>query len=119
MRAHELAQRPSRLRAFATETAMPIDPSDPRLLRVAYARIRSLDGEFELFVRKLEIILGRSSSKQAADMQLGDNMNISRQHAKIAYDKASKSWLMTVSGKNGCTVNGRRQTSEYVQQDGG
>ena len=36
-------------------------------------------------------------------------MNISRQHAKIAYDKESKSWLMTVQGKNGLTVNGKKQ----------
>lgn len=47
-----------------------------------------------------------NSKSQAADLQLGDNMNISRQHAKIAYDKETKSWLMTVQGKNGCTVNG-------------
>ncbi len=72
---------PSDTRSEGNPTAfiMPIDPNDPRLQRVGYAKLVGQDLDLELFIRKLEIVLGRTSKSQSADVQLGDNMNISRQ----------------------------------------
>lgn len=89
---------------------MGLSPDDPRLGRVAYAKLQG-DG-LEYFIRKYEVVLGRKSKSTELDIVLGagpksfpsllqqlnfpscqhacvgDNMNISRQHAKIAYNFA-------------------------------
>ena len=44
--------------------------------------------------------MGRAS-KMPVDVSLGDNMNISRQHAKIVYSFDSRSFELIVMGKNG------------------
>lgn len=94
---------------------MGLSPDDPRLGTVAYAKLQG-DG-LEYFIRKYEVLLGRKSKSTELDIVLGacstvvlpaaipelpschhafvgDNMNISRQHAKIAYNFAL--------GKIGC-----------------
>ena len=53
-----------------------------------------------MYVRKFEVMMGRTS-KQPTDVALGDNMNISRQHAKIVYNFQSKAFELIVMGKNG------------------
>lgn len=98
-----------------------LSPDDPRLGRVAYAKLQG-DG-LEYFVRKYEVLLGRKSKSTELDIVLGaspknpppaaapstffmslscclgDNMNISRQHAKIAYNFAlGKALLCVASG---------------------
>ena len=48
-----------------------------------------LQGEgVEVYAKKTEIIIGRQSKSTNLDVVLGDNMNVSRQHAKIAYNPA-------------------------------
>jgi hypothetical protein len=55
---------------------MPISPDDPRLAKVAYAKI---EGEgIDVAVRKFEVVIGRNSKSTTLDVILGDNMNISR-----------------------------------------
>lgn len=141
---------------------MGLSPDDPRLGRVAYAKLQG-DG-LEYFVRKYEVLLGRKSKSTELDIVLGatpqnapllqhlphsvchchaclgDNMNISRQHAKIAYNFALGKALLcvapgcdaaqpvvdcevvtgvfelTVMGKNGVTVNGVLYTPSSAPQ---
>jgi hypothetical protein len=44
---------------------------------------------------RYEMILGRTS-KTPLDVSLGDNMNVSRQHARIAYNFERKQFELTV-----------------------
>lgn len=87
---------------------MTIDKSDPRLAKVAYAKIIG-DG-IEVYVRKLEIMIGRNSKSTTLDVILGENMNISRQHAKIVWNPSSRGFELIVMGKNGAHVNGTLYT---------
>ncbi|GAX81600.1 hypothetical protein CEUSTIGMA_g9028.t1 [Chlamydomonas eustigma] len=87
---------------------MPIDPDDPRIQKVAYAKL--LGEGIEVFIRKLEITLGRTTKSMPLDVVLGDNMNISRQHAKINYNLETRNFELSVMGKNGVSVNGTLYT---------
>lgn len=93
---------------------MGLSPDDPRLGTVAYAKLQG-DG-LEYFIRKYEVLLGRKSKSTELDIVLGDNMNISRQHAKIAYNFALGVFELTVMGKNGVTVNGILHTPSSAPQ---
>lgn len=93
---------------------MGLSADDPRVGRVAFAK---LQGEgLEYFVRKYEVLLGRKSKSTELDIVLGDNMNISRQHAKIAYNFQLGVFELTVMGKNGVTVNGVLHTPSSAPQ---
>jgi hypothetical protein len=87
---------------------MPIDPGDPRLQKVAYARI--VGEGIDVYVRKFEVMMGRTSKSTALDVVLGDNMNISRQHAKLVFNFETKNYELIVMGKNGAHVNGALYT---------
>lgn len=93
---------------------MGLSADDPRLGRVAFAKLQG-DG-LEYFVRKYEVLLGRKSKSTELDIVLGDNMNISRQHAKIAYNFSLGVFELTVMGKNGVTVNGILHTPSSAPQ---
>ncbi|DBB04401.1 hypothetical protein WJX77_002015 [Trebouxia sp. C0004] len=93
---------------------MGLSADDPRLGRVAFAKLQG-DG-LEYFVRKYEVWLGRKSKSTELDIVLGDNMNISRQHAKIAYNFSLGVFELTVMGKNGVTVNGILHTPSSAPQ---
>ncbi len=92
---------------------MTVDDNDPRIERCAFAKLQSVDGTFEYFIRKYEIVLGRNSKSAHADVVLGmcgtwhhkhhrehgthphthtqhsgENSNISRKHAVISYNFA-------------------------------
>lgn len=79
--------------------------ADPRLEQCGFAKIVWDDQEY--YVRKYEIVIGRKSKSSNLDIVLGDNMNISRQHAVIRYNFDRGSWELTVMGKNGVTVRSR------------
>lgn len=67
-------------------TNMVVTPDDPRLDRIGFAK---LHGEgIEVYAKKYEVIIGRRSKSTNLDIVLGDNMNVSRQHAKIVYSPA-------------------------------
>ena len=85
------------LSAHATEltTKMVIAPDDPRLGRVGFAKL--LGDGLELYAKKTEIIIGRQSKSTNLDVVLGENMNVSRQHAKIAYNSARGSLSLPCS----------------------
>lgn len=93
---------------------MGLSADDPRLGRVAFAKLQG-DG-LEYFIRKYEVLLGRKSKSTELDIVLGDNMNISRQHAKIAYNFSLGVFELTVMGKNGVTVNGILHTPSSAPQ---
>ena len=85
---------------------------DPRLPRCAFAK---LVGEgIEYYVRKYEIVLGRTSKTPQLDVALGENMNISRQHAKIVYNFERGAFELIVLGKNGVTVDNERGPALYT-----
>lgn len=71
---------------------MHISPDDPRLDRVGFAKL--LGDGVELYAKKTEIIIGRQSKSSNLDVVLGENMNVSRQHAKIAYNAARGSYAI-------------------------
>ena len=77
--------------------------------RTAFAAITSPDPghQKDLFlVRAQAVDLGRTSKDDPpSKCPLGDNMGISRQHARIAWDAAAGAWALTVQGKNGVCVN--------------
>ena len=74
---------------------MVIAPDDPRLDRCGFAK---LQGEgVEVYARKTEILIGRQSKSTARDVVLGENMNVSRQHAKIAYNPSKGMHLVHIS----------------------
>jgi hypothetical protein len=89
---------------------MPISSKDPRLQKCGFAKLQGEDVEF--YFKKYEIILGRRSKSTALDVVLGENMNISRQHAVIRYSFETKAWELVVQGKNGVTVNGNLFTPQ-------
>lgn len=93
---------------------MGLAADDPRIGRIAFAKLQG-DG-FEYFVRKYEVLLGRKSKSTELDIVLGDNMNISRQHAKITYNFDLGVFELTVMGKNGVTVNGVLHTPSSASQ---
>ena len=82
---------------------MIIGPDDPRLERCGFAK---LQGEgIELYAKKTEIIIGRQSKSTALDVVLGENMNVSRQHAKIAYNPSKGSMCAFTSVRRaGCML---------------
>ena len=114
---------------------MVVSHDDPRLDRVGFAK---LQGEgIEVYAKKYEVIIGRRSKNTNLDIILGDNMNVSRQHAKIVYSPARGDmvildacsceacfsyrvtmknfqcagvWELHVLGKNGVTVHGTLHT---------
>ena len=89
---------------------MPIAPDDPRLHKCGFVKLQGED--LEVYCKKYEIIIGRRSKSTALDVVLGDNMNISRQHAIIRYNFDTKAWELIVQGKNGVTVNGNLFTPQ-------
>mmetsp|Transcript_12400 Transcript_12400/g.21930 ORF Transcript_12400/g.21930 Transcript_12400/m.21930 type:complete len:190 (-) Transcript_12400:654-1223(-) len=81
---------------------------DPRIWGVGYARLYGKDVDY--VIRKHAIVLGRASKSGSTDVVLGDNMNISRAHAKITFNFVNKSFELTVLGKNGATVGSTQLT---------
>eukprot|EP00897_Mesotaenium_endlicherianum_P003431 jgi/Mesen1/3115/ME000184S02176 len=82
-------------------------PSDQTKLQAGFAKLKGED--FEFYMQRYSIILGRNSKKATVDFdlsQLGGGMNISRQHARIYYDFDAKGFFLEVLGKNGAYVEG-------------
>lgn len=67
---------------------MPVDQDDPRLARVAFAKcLGSCGGRpIEYYVRKYDVMLGRTNKAFEPDISLGDTKVVSRHHASIEYD---------------------------------
>mmetsp|Transcript_33367 Transcript_33367/g.55997 ORF Transcript_33367/g.55997 Transcript_33367/m.55997 type:complete len:144 (-) Transcript_33367:281-712(-) len=70
---------------------------------VGFAKLKGK--EFDFYIQKYTITLGRRSKSSNVDIALGDNMNLSRHHASIAYNFESGRWELVVHGKNGVTAN--------------
>lgn len=87
---------------------MPVTADDPRIARSGFA---VLQGEgIEYYVKKYEVVMGRTSKSTNLDIVLGDNMNISRQHATITYNFDIQAFELKVLGKNGVSVNNELYT---------
>ncbi|KAK9790762.1 hypothetical protein WJX73_008037 [Symbiochloris irregularis] len=90
-----------------------VSPDDPRIARCGFCRLEG-DGGLDFFAQRYEIALGRKSKSTHLDVVLGDNMNISRNHAKIVFREGVGGlpghWELEVLGKNGVTVNGTLHT---------
>lgn len=85
-----------------------------RITRVGFAKIDHtvMEGanlpapaQPTLYIRKYSVNLGRRSKSQDNDVDLGDSMNISRQHASICYNFQKGHWELFVKGKNGLFHN--------------
>lgn len=87
---------------------MPVSPDDPRIAKSGFALLKGQDMEY--YVKKYELVLGRNSKSTNLDVVLGENMNISRQHATIRYNFDLKVFELHVLGKNGVTVNNELYT---------
>ena len=53
-----------------------------------------------------QVSLGRRSKRESADVDLGDQMNVSRKHAVIRYSFERARFELQVLGKNGAFVKG-------------
>ena len=76
-------------------------------MEAGFAKLQGED--FEYYMQTYSIVLGRNSKKASVDVDLaglGGGMNISRHHAKIAYDFQRRRFVLEVLGKNGCFVEG-------------
>lgn len=82
-----------------------VGPSNAEVLVPAFAK---LQGEnFEYYMRKYSIMLGRNSKKMSVDVdlrKLGGGMTISRHHARIYYDFPFRCFALEVIGRNGCFI---------------
>mmetsp|Transcript_27938 Transcript_27938/g.33938 ORF Transcript_27938/g.33938 Transcript_27938/m.33938 type:complete len:178 (-) Transcript_27938:903-1436(-) len=80
---------------------------DHEASRVGFAKLKGKD--FEYFMQKYEVKLGRQSKSSQVDLVLGDErmMNISRHHASIIYNFDTRSFQLKVLGKNGVKVSNR------------
>ncbi|KAJ3688555.1 hypothetical protein LUZ61_017719 [Rhynchospora tenuis] len=88
-----------------TKTGANVGPGGDEAMKVGFAKLQ--DEDFEYYMQKYSIILGRNSKKSSVDVDLaslGGGMNISRHHARIFYDFPRKRFALEVIGKNGCTV---------------
>uniref|UniRef100_A0A061QN52 Forkhead-associated domain-containing family protein n=1 Tax=Tetraselmis sp. GSL018 TaxID=582737 RepID=A0A061QN52_9CHLO len=83
--------------------------TDPRVQQFGFAKLlgtANFPSPGYYIVKKYEIVLGRKSKSSNLDIVLGDNMNISRKHAKIVFNFAKGAFQLEVLGKNGVTVGG-------------
>ncbi|KAF3327724.1 SMAD/FHA domain-containing protein isoform 2 [Carex littledalei] len=82
-----------------------VGPSNAEVLVPAFAK---LQGEnFEYYMRKYSIMLGRNSKKKSVDLDLrdlGGGMGISRHHARIYYDFTFRCFALEVIGRKGCII---------------
>mmetsp|Transcript_4492 Transcript_4492/g.16122 ORF Transcript_4492/g.16122 Transcript_4492/m.16122 type:complete len:163 (-) Transcript_4492:389-877(-) len=72
--------------------------------RFGYAKLQWKNREF--FIQKRLIHLGRHSTNTDADVDLGEEMNLSRKHAAIRYNEEKETFELEVLGKNGAFVRG-------------
>ncbi|KAK9836684.1 hypothetical protein WJX74_005980 [Apatococcus lobatus] len=84
---------------------MTAAPADERIDKSGFALLKGEN--LEVYVKKYVIELGRRSKSATLDVVLGDNMNLSRQHAQILFDFEKGHWCISVLGKNGVSVNGK------------
>mmetsp|Transcript_20353 Transcript_20353/g.44540 ORF Transcript_20353/g.44540 Transcript_20353/m.44540 type:complete len:144 (-) Transcript_20353:192-623(-) len=70
---------------------------------VGFAKLKGKD--FDFYLQKYTITLGRRSKSSNVDIALGDNMNLSRHHASIIYNFERGCWELVVHGKNGVTAD--------------
>ena len=82
-------------------------------IEAGFAKLQGED--FEYYMQTYTIVLGRNSKKASVDVDLaglGGGMNISRHHARIAYDFQRRRFVLEVLGKNGCYVEGVHYSPE-------
>ena len=78
--------------------------------KFGFAKLRGKD--FEYYVKKYELTFGRKSKSKGADFCLGNNLNMSRQHARLHFAFERERWELEVIGKNGVHVNGELFTPD-------
>lgn len=78
--------------------------------KFGFAKLQGKD--FMYYVKKYEVSFGRKSKSKGADFCLGNNLNMSRQHARLQYSFERGQWEMEVIGKNGIFVNGELVTPD-------
>jgi len=71
------------------------------------ARLRGRD--FEYYMTKSRIVVGRDSSKGSVDINMGDHNFISRNHLEIVYQHSDKQFYISCGGKNGVFVGDHYQ----------
>lgn len=82
-----------------------VSPDDPRLPRVGFAHLYGASVDY--VVRKYDVLIGRSSKTSTVDVMLGDVKLLSREHARIRYDKAKgakRGWGGGEEGEGGASA---------------
>lgn len=82
-----------------------VGPSNAEVSVPAFAKLQGAN--FEYYMRKYSIMLGRNSKKKSVDVdlrKLGGGMRISRHHARIYYDFPFRCFALEVIGRNGCFI---------------
>jgi len=74
-------------------------------LQVGFAKLQG--ARMEYVIQKHTVSMGRHSKTSNVDLVLGDNMNLSRHHADIAFNFDSGCFELQVKGKNGVSVAGK------------
>jgi FHA domain len=83
-----------------------VGPSNVEPLIPAFAKLQGED--FEYYMRKYSIMLGRNSRKTFVDLDLrnhGGGLSISRHHARIYYDFNFRCFAVEVLGRKGCLIH--------------
>ncbi|KAL7752401.1 hypothetical protein RI367_001935 [Sorochytrium milnesiophthora] len=89
-----------------TGTTLPPPPPPPPHVQ-AYAKLEAADGCGDsYFLRKLSVTVGRKVANADVDIALGDERNLSRRHAAIAYNFDCNAFQVTTLGKNAIVVDG-------------
>ncbi|KAK9258890.1 fork head domain-containing protein [Lipomyces tetrasporus] len=79
----------------------------------AYAKLAG--STWTYYVRELRVTIGRFSepvsghedTAERVDIDLGPAKVVSRRHAVVRYDLNSRSWVISVTGRNGVKIDGR------------
>ncbi|KAK7287385.1 hypothetical protein RIF29_00658 [Crotalaria pallida] len=75
--------------------------------KFGFAKLQGVD--FEYYMKKYSILLGRNSSTSKVDVDLADlggGTAVSRYHARIFYDFPRRRFSLEVLGRNGCYLEG-------------
>jgi len=59
---------------------------EEKAARVGFAKLVGGGRKEDQYIRKYDVILGRTNKNKPVDIILGDLMSVSRHHAKMSYD---------------------------------
>lgn len=105
------------LRFICKQTPSALDLGRPKMESSAYARLKGRLGgsNFEFYMTKKRVVIGRKSKLGDVDVNMGYSRFISRRHLEIALDRDSFYFLCR--GKNGIYLDDNFQKRENKRME--